>query len=162
MFALLHSAPTRAMMIGVAAGMRSQIPNAVLAWHRDDVPFSARWRRWPLFRNRWGRRLLLASGTGELIGDKVPGIPPRTEPGPLLGRLFFGGIAGAAVGSERGGKEPIVRGALLGMGGAAIGAVGGTKTRAAVVEMTGLPDPAVAIVEDAAAVSLANLAVTQQ
>ena len=162
MLGFLRSAPARALMIGAAAGLRSQTPTAVLAWHRDDAPLLARWKRWPLFRSTWGRRLLMLSGAGEMVVDKLPGLPPRTDPGPLFGRLLFGGIAGATLGSERPGKGPMIRGALLGMAGAGVGATAGTKGRAAVAEKSGLPDPAVAVIEDAVVVALANRAVTRR
>jgi uncharacterized membrane protein len=159
---LTHSVVARALLIGLAAGLRSQVPGAVLAWHRDEAPLRARWRRWPVLRSAWGRRLLVANGTGEALVDKLPGLPPRTDPRPLFGRLLFGGLAGAAIGSERPGKGSIARGAVAGMAGAAIGTVGATRSRAAVAELTGLPDPAVAVVEDVAAISMANRAVTNR
>lgn len=146
----------RALLIGITAGMRSQAPAAVLAWNQPDAPWHARWRRWPLLRSTWGRRLLMANAAGEIAVDKAPMVPPRTDPGPLFGRILFGGLAGAAIGSEGGGRGPIVRGAIAGALGGAIGSFGGMQARAALVEATGLPDPAVAVVEDLAALSLAN------
>lgn len=153
---VLRSTLLRALLIGVTAGMRSQTPGAVLAWNQQDAPWYARWRRWPVYRSTWGRRALLLSGAGELIGDKSPLVPPRTNPGPLFGRMLFGGIAGAAIGSEGRGRGPIVRGAIAGAAGGALGSFGGQYARAALVRMTGLPDPAVAVVEDIAAVTLAS------
>jgi uncharacterized membrane protein len=76
--------------------------------------------------------------------------------------MLFGGVAGAAIGSERPGKGSIARGAMTGIVGAAIGTMGATKARAAVTAMTGLPDPVVAMVEDVAAISMANRAVTKR
>ncbi len=162
MFGFIHSVTARALLMGLAAGLRSQVPGATLAWQHDDAPFFSGWRRWPVFRNVWGRRLLIANGAGEALVDKLPGLPARTEPGPLFGRLIFGGIAGAAIGSERSGKGSIARGAMAGMVGAVLGTVGATKARAAITAWTGLPDPVVAVVEDVAAVSMATRAVTKR
>jgi uncharacterized membrane protein len=153
---LTRSTLLRSLLIGVVAGMRSQTPGAVLAWRQPEAPPLARWRAWPVLRNTWGRRALTLSGAGELAADKSPLVPPRTNPGPLFGRMLFGGLAGAAIGSEGRGRGPVVRGAIAGAAGGAIGTFGGQRARAALVEMTGLPDPAVAVVEDIAAVTLAN------
>jgi uncharacterized membrane protein len=149
----------RALRLGVAAGMRSQTPGAVLAWHQPDAARSARWRSWPGLGNAWGRRVLILSGAGELAADKLPITPPRTEPGSLSSRLVFGTLAGVAIGTEGSGRGTLVAGGLAGLAGAAIGAFGGQRARQAVVNMTGLPDPAVAVVEDIAAITLANSAV---
>lgn len=162
MFGFLRSVPVRAFLIGIAAGMRSQTPVAVLAWHHDDAPRHARWRRWPILRSVWGRRVLTLAWGGEVLGDKSPMAPPRTQPGPLFGRVLFGGIAGAAIGSERRGKGSIAMGFVIGAIGSAIGSFGGMHTRAAMVEATGLPDPTIAVVEDIAALSIARRAVTKR
>lgn len=59
-------------------------------------------------------RLLPMLAVGEMIADKLPWIPPRTEPLPLLGRALLGAMAGAVIGRRAG------TGALLP---AAVGAV---------------------------------------
>lgn len=146
----------RALALGIAAGMRSQTPGAVLAWRQPDAPRRAGWRSWPIMRNAWGRRALMLGAAGELVADKLPDTPPRTTPGSLTGRLVFGTLAGVAIGTEGRGKAALVKGAIAGAIGAAIGSFGGMRARRAVVDMTGLPDPAVAVVEDLAAISLAN------
>ncbi len=162
MFGFTRSNLFRALALGVVAGMRSQMPGAMLALRQPDAPRSAGWRSWPILRNTWGRRSLMLSGAGELIGDKLPNIPPRTSPGSLTGRLMFGALAGLAIGSEGRGKAALIKGAVAGMIGAAIGSFGGYRARKALVNMTGLPDPAVAVVEDLAAVTLANRAIQRR
>lgn len=146
----------RALALGIVAGMRSQMPGAALAFRQPDAPLSAGWRSWPILRNTWGRRGLMLAGAGEMIGDKLPATPNRTDANALAGRLLFGAVAGLAIGSEGRGKGTLVRGAIAGTLGSAIGTFGGYRTRKALVNMTGLPDPAVAVVEDLAAISLAN------
>jgi uncharacterized membrane protein len=149
----------RALCLGVAAGMRSQVPGAVLAFRQPDAPRRAGWRSWPVLRNAWGRRALMLSGAGELVADKLPDIPPRTSPGSLSGRLLFGALAGIAIGTEGRGTWALVKGGIAGAIGAALGSFGGERARAVLVNMTGLPDPSVAVVEDLAAISLANGAI---
>lgn len=162
MLGFTRSLPFRALMLGIAAGMRSQTPGAVLAYRQADAPRRAGWRSWPVLRGAWGRRALMLGGAGELAADKLPDIPPRTAPGSLGGRLVFGTLAGLAIGSEGQGAGALAQGAIAGVIGALIGAFGGQRARQAVVDMTGLPDPAVAVVEDLAAVSMANTAVQRR
>ena len=159
MFGSSRSNVLRALQLGIAAGMRSQMPGAMLAWHQPTAPPSARWRSWPVLRNTWGRRLMIASGAGELVGDKLPMTPSRLKPGPLAGRLMLGVFAGAAIGSEGTGKSSLAKGAVTGLIGATIGNVAGYHARKTMVEATGMPDPAVAVVEDAIAITLASNAV---
>lgn len=156
MLGFTRSIVFRALSLGIVAGMRSQTPGAMLAFRQPHAPQRAGWRSWPVLSHAWGRRALMLSGAGELVADKLPDTPPRTSPGSLTGRLIFGTMAGLAIGTEGRGKAALVKGAIAGLLGAAIGSFGGQRARQAVVDMTGLPDPAVAVVEDLAAVSLAN------
>lgn len=99
--------------------------------------------------------MLMLFGAGEVIGDKLPMTPSRVDPAPLVGRLLIGALGGIAIGSERLGKREVVRGAIAGVFGAVAGSFGGYHARKAITEATGLPDPAVAIAEDALAFALA-------
>lgn len=159
MFGASRPLALRALTLGIATGLRSQIANGTLAAHYDDAPRWAGWRRWPVFRSTPGRKALMMSSIGEIAGDKLPMTPSRLAPGPLVGRIAFGGLAGAAIGSEGAGRMSIVRGALFGIAGAVIGNVGGYHARKTVAEATGLPDPVVAVAEDAIAISLARASV---
>ncbi len=162
MFGFTRSIVFRALGLGIAAGIRSQSPGAVLAYRQPVAPRRAGWRAWPLLRNAWGRRALMLSGAGELVADKLPDIPPRTSPGSLAGRLLFGTLAGVAIGTEGRGKAALVKGGLAGATGALIGAFGGMRSRQAIVDVTGLPDPAVAVIGDLAAITLANSAIQRR
>jgi uncharacterized membrane protein len=86
--------------------------------------------------------VLLAAG-GELIADKLPGMPSRLEPRGLTGRLLSGAIAGRQVAGAPG--------AAGGAGAALASAFIGNRARTAV------PTPLAAIAEDCLAVSLATL-----
>jgi uncharacterized membrane protein len=88
---------------------------------------------------------LLAAG--ELVADKLPFIPARTQAGPLAARAVTGGISGAAICSAT--KRPWWVGALLG-GSAAIGAsFGAYKLRKFLTEEKKLPNTLVGVLEDA-------------
>ena len=101
--------------------------------------------------SEWHRRLLLLA-LGEFVGDKLPFTPSRLELGPLFGRMLFGGLAGAAIASEA--RRSPALGAVLGVGGAVLGAQAGYHARAALDEVTGIPDPVWGAAEDVAAVTL--------
>jgi uncharacterized membrane protein len=85
---------------------------------------------------------------GELVGDKLPATPSRTSLPPLLGRAASGALVGAAVFASEGRRATI--GAALGSSAAIAAGLAGERIRALTVEKTGLPDPVVALAEDAA------------
>jgi uncharacterized membrane protein len=146
----------RAGLLGIVAGLRSQLPTAALA-ARDLEPESG-----PLafLGSGGGRRASYLAAAGEIVADKLPVTPSRMERGQLIGRVISGGIAGAVLASARG-----VRGARLVLpvataaAGAYLGSWGGYTARKAVGTATGLPDPVVAVGEDLVAVGLAAVAV---
>lgn len=127
-----------AALLGAASGLRAATPWGVLAL-RGGAGGGIR-RVAPL----------LAAG-GELLGDKLPATPSRTSPPPLIARFASGAGAGALVGRT-------AAGAALGAVAAGAAAFAGERARAAIGRRGGLPDPAVALVEDALAIGLALLA----
>jgi len=146
---------SRALTLGIVGGLRSQLPMAALALRRGSAPASAGWREWPILRSKWGRVALVAAGAGEMVGDKLPITPSRLEPKALLGRIAFGGLAGAAIGTEGRGTQPLLVGILLGAVGSVAGSFVGYHVRRKLGQWTGLPDPVVALGEDATAIALA-------
>ncbi|MBX6364132.1 MAG: DUF4126 domain-containing protein [Gemmatimonadetes bacterium] len=86
---------------GVIAGLRSLSAPQLLG-----RGLSRRRRR----RGRLGRMLgsraavwpLRVAALGELVVDKLPGVPARTDPLPLLGRAATGALCGLAVAGELG------------------------------------------------------------
>ena len=151
-----------AAALGWAAGMRSMTPPAVLARAvrnaRPPVPALARRRPQParaLGTDRASRLLPLAA-LGEIVADKLPAIPGRTDVAPLLGRIGSGALAGAAVAAAR--RRGVVLPALIGATSAAASSFVMMEARRRAVEALGVPDPAVAVVEDALAVGIAAAA----
>lgn len=146
-------------LLGVVAGLRSQLPNAVLA-ARGLEPADGPLR---LLGSGAGRRAAYLAAVGELVADKLPATPSRVEPGPLVGRVVSGALAGAAFASAAGVRgarlvPPAVAGAL----GAYAGTWGGYLARRTAVERSGLPDPVVAAGEDLLAVGLALAALPRE
>lgn len=143
-------------LLGVVAGLRSQLPGAVLA-ARGLEPAHGPLK---LLGSSVGRRAAYLAAVGELVVDKLPATPSRVEGGALVPRVVSGALAGATLASATG-----VRGArlvlpvLAGGVGAWAGSWGGYLARRAAVERTGLPDPVVAVAEDLLAGGLALAAV---
>ena len=84
---------------------------------------------------------------GELIGDKLPNTPARTEM-PVLGfRILSGGTCGALLNETE--RQSVATGAVAGGFGAVVGSFLFMRLRLWIDEELGLPDPVVALVEDA-------------
>jgi len=151
----------RVAQLGVVAGLRSQLPFALLALAARRGEFAAdAGRPLALLRASAALPLLGFAAVGELVGDKLPTTPSRLAPGPLLGRVAFGAAAGAAVAREAG--RAVGLPAALGGAGAALGSVVGYRLRAGAGRATGLPDPILAVVEDALAIGLGVVALRRR
>ncbi|MEK6309800.1 MAG: DUF4126 family protein [Curtobacterium sp.] len=149
----------RTLALGVLSGGRSATPLAVLALNHDNAKLSGAWQDWKVFATPLGRGLLVAGAVGELIGDKLPATPSRIGFPAILGRVASGALAGAALGTT-GRKNLVVEGAILGGVGAIVGSFVGWAARKAVGGVTHLPDPVVALAEDAAVIAGSVKAVT--
>ena len=143
-------------LLGLVTGMRSMTAMAVLCWfaYKGDLSLDGTWAA-------WAAKLVTAIvftilALGELVADKLPKTPNRTAPGPLIGRVIFGGLVGSIVAAGLNGSE--FEGAILGIGGALIGAFGGFLIRREIVLRTGYKDWRVALAEDASAIFFAVLA----
>ena len=137
-------------LVGFAtlAGIRSQSAPAFLTHlltHRPNPGLAGsplRFMRKPLVATAW--KLVAA---GEMLTDKLPGVPNRTAPPILLGRLLSGALVGAAWYKSQHGST---------WGGAALGAaIAGAATfasfalRMGVSRAAGLPVALVGAGEDA-------------
>lgn len=118
--------------------MRTFVPPAALA-------ISGRMAKGP------GRYVLLAAALGELVQDKVPGVPARVEPIGMVARLVASGVAGHQIAGRRGAGAAVTT--------AAVSALGTWSGRGALVDATGVADPALAVGEDVLALTIAGLAV---
>jgi uncharacterized membrane protein len=133
-------------LLGLATGLRSMTPMAVLCWfaYFEYLPVDGTWAAWT------GKLTTVVIFTvfalAELVNDKLPRTPNRTARVPLLVRLVLGGLAGAIAATAMVGSA--VEGILLGMLGAALGAFGGLMVRRDLVEKFGCADWPVALAED--------------
>ena len=141
------------------AGLRSLTAPAVVAWgahlgwlnlHGSPLAFMGSITAVAIFS-------LLA--IGELIADKLPTIPKRTAPAPLLARIITGGLCGACLLATA--EKSLVAGAILGGTGAVIGAFLGYDIRRRLVNNLHIKDFVVAVCEDVVAVGRALFLVSR-
>jgi len=139
-----------ALLIGVVSGLRSVTAPAVVAWgahlswlnlHNTALSFMASTAAVVMFT-------LLA--LVELIADKLPSTPSRTEPVGLIARILLGGLSGACVAVS--GAQSIVVGAVLGAVGGVAGAFAGYQARTRLVKALKVPDFVIALLGDAVAI----------
>lgn len=128
------SSPAPAAALGAVSGLRTFTAPGVLAAR-------GRWGRGPL---SW---ILPLAAAGELLGDKLPVIPPRSDPASFIARVTSGAATGAAVGGARG--------AGLGATGAAATTYASERLRSLVGQRTGIPDVVLGAAEDAVAAGVA-------
>lgn len=149
----------RAAGLGAVSGLRSLTGAAVVA---HELAGRGGLRRRRIRRRgrpleRWLSRTTVARplellALGELIADKLPGLPARIAPGPLVARAVIGGV----LGSLAAGREWRVGGPLIGAGSAVAAAFVGWWVRREAARATHLPDGALAAAEDALALALAG------
>jgi uncharacterized membrane protein len=114
--------------------MRSMTaPAVVTAGRRDDTA-----------------ALVAVLALGELLADKLPFVPSRSQPAPLLFRAGSGAFS--ALRLAPGGDRRVV--GVLGAAGAIAGAILFERLRRSVVQNTPIPDFIVALAEDALAFNL--------
>jgi uncharacterized membrane protein len=138
-----------AFLMGCICGLRSMTAPAVVAWGahlgwlhlRGGLAF---------FANRISLVIFSLFAVGELIADKLPFIPPRTQLGPLGVRVVFGALCAAALCDSSGASQ--VLGAILGALGAVAGTFAGYFYRRALSPGAKVPDFLVALLEDLVAV----------
>lgn len=139
--------------IGVIAGMRSLSAPALVA-HKlaalqpDPLPGS----KLHFMASPKTASVLTVLAGGELIGDKLPNAPNRTEAQSVSFRMASGAVCGAAL-SEAEGKQ-VKLGALFGGLGALVGTFAFFHLRHWLTHEKGLPDPLVALAEDALAIGV--------
>ena len=95
---------------------------------------------------------------GELIADKLPGIPSRIQPGPLTARFFLGGFCAAALAVDAG--MFWVFPAILGGISAIVGAYTGYWLRRGITSR-GIKDLPITLLEDASAILLGLFTVSR-
>ena len=148
-----------AFLLGVAAGMRSMTPMAVVTW--------AAQLRWPQLQQTslafltapLTAYIFTACAAIELVLDKLPFTPSRLAAGSLAARTIFGGLAAAALCAA--GQQSIVVGAVVGAVGGISGSFAGYHVRHYLTASLKAPALPIALAEDVLAIGIALFAVTR-
>jgi uncharacterized membrane protein len=137
-----------AFLIGCVCGLRSMTAPAVVAWGAHLGWLHLQGSLLAFFANKISLVIFSLFAIGELIADKLPFIPARTQLGPLAVRIIFGAMCGAAL-SIAGSGLPLF-GSILGGLGALAGTFAGYHYRRSLSGK--VPDLLLALLEDLAAV----------
>lgn len=136
--------------IGIIAGLRSLTAPALVSWaaYLGWLDLSGSWLSFA--GSRTAAIILSLLALGELVADKLPKTPKRTDLGPLVFRVITGGFSSMALCASA--HQPLVIGTILGVLGAIAGAFAGYEIRHRLVKTFGFPDYGVAAAEDIVAI----------
>src|SRR5262245_12482793 len=139
-----------AFLIGLLNGLRSFTAPAATAWaaHLGWLKLDG---ALSYIGSLPAALILTVLALGELVADKLPKTPSRTEALGLSARILMGALTGACVAA--GGGANAIAGAVLGVVGAVAGCFGGYQVRTRLVKALGTPDYVVAVAEDLVAIA---------
>ena len=143
----------KAFEIGVIAGMRTMTAPALVSYKLSHTepsrsvgpPLSD--SNLHFMTSATTTNVLAVLAGGELIADKLPNTPDRIGQPQVWGRIASGALSAAALTEADGESAPI--GAIIGALGAVAGAFAFFHLRRWLTHEQGLPDPLVAVAEDA-------------
>lgn len=139
-----------ALILGIIAGLRAVMALAAISWAAwlGNLDLSQTWLSFLGFE--WTPWIISAASVAELVNDKLPGTPSRKTVPQFAVRIVAGGISGVAVALPTGNW---IAGLLIGVLGAVLGTLGGSKLRAVLASALHKDLPA-ALLEDALALLL--------
>ena len=146
-----------ALGIGIVAGLRSLTAPAVIAWAAHLGWLNLHGSPLAFMQSTAAVAIFTLLAIGELVADKLPVIPKRTAPAPLMARIVTGGLCGACLCAAAG--TSLAAGALLGGIGGIVGAFLGYGIRKRLD--LHIKDLVVAVCEDVVAVGLALFLVSR-
>lgn len=135
--------------IGAVAGLRSLLAPAAVSQAASRRMLRLRGPAVEFLRSERSANILAALAVAELVADKLPFTPDRTEPPSLLFRAASGALCGAAVASSL--RKSAVTGAILGSA-AAVGAAFAGRELRRIGQRNNWPDVPVALLEDVLAI----------
>jgi uncharacterized membrane protein len=138
---------SQALGLGAISGLRSLSGPAFVSRAASDEQFDLDGTPLDFLGSKRLSQVMIVMSLGELVADKLSITPSRSSPPVLLWRAASGGLVGAVSFISEGRRA--TTGAVLGSIAAIAAAVIGERLRALVGEKTGLPDPLVALAEDA-------------
>lgn len=138
--------------LGAVAGMRSITAPALLSSSLRQHPSgrlahsALSWLQTPAAAN-----ILKTLAGAEMVGDKLPNAPDRTELPVLTGRALSGALVGAVLYKTNRGS--LLTGAVVGSLGAVVGSYAALYLRKLASQRTALQEPWTGLVEDALTVA---------
>ena len=141
---------SRASALGVVSGLRAMLAPALLSYAGSQK--SSGNLKNNFLASPKVSIILGMFAAGELIGDKLPFTPNRTEPQGLGGRIVSGAIVGGTLCAAN--KKSAWTGAAAGALAAIAAAYAGQHIRQALAEKSGVPSAALGVVEDVIAISI--------
>jgi uncharacterized membrane protein len=123
---------------------------AIVSWAAEQKWIHSPSQSLAFLKSKKTVSLVSALAVGELVADKLPFTPNRTEPAGLAVRVLTGGFSAGALCASR--KRSVAAGAVLGGLAAIAGAFIGYATRRTLHGRFNFSDTALAFAEDAIAV----------
>jgi uncharacterized membrane protein len=141
-----------AAAMGAAAGIRTFTAPAVIAQlaRRGELEISCDYLG--ALAKPIAAHALAVLAVSEIIADKLPMTPNRTDLGGLIPRIVSGALCGATLGCAQ--EQSFGAGALAGALGAVSGTFASFYLRRLLTKSVGIPDLPVALIEDALAVGI--------
>ena len=153
----MANAYSKAVWLGIVAGMRSMSAPAIVSRHYSSVrsaELDASALSFIASPAHAAVSNILASG--ERVADKFPFIPDRIDTGSLGFRPLSGGFCGAVICTAE--RENRAAGAIAGALGAVVSAYAMYYLRKTIAERTGAPDALLGLAEDALAAGIGSAA----
>lgn len=136
-----------AFLLGATAGPRTSAPITAVTWAARLGWIDLKGSRLAFLASPWAVAVTTPMALSELVIDKLPATPSRTQPGAIAARAASGALAGAALGAGR----PVAGlAALAGAVGAGAATLLGHALRMQLAKAAGKDWP-VAVTEDALA-----------
>lgn len=146
-----------AVCIGMIAGLRALTGPAVICWmaHLEFLHLAG--TRLAFMASIAAVIIFTALALGEIVNDKLPKTPPRTEAAGFGARILMAILGGSALAMASGASVPLC--AVLAIVGAVIGTYGGYFARRGIVQALHSRDFPIAVLEDLVAIGGAILIV---
>ena len=146
---------TKAVLVGIIAGMRSMSAPALISDHFSKEP-SREFEASPLrvLTSPTSAAVLKTLAVGEMLADKTPFVPDRIATPSLAFRAVSGSVCGAAVCTAE--RERAGVGAVIGAAAAAASTFAFYYLRREIGARSGLPDPILGLTEDALVVAFSS------
>jgi uncharacterized membrane protein len=135
----------KASALGAVAGLRAFTVPALLGYFASNQENNSS-------ASRKVSAILGLLAAGEIVGDKLPFTPNRTDAPGLIARIISGAAVGGLVCAH--GKKSVPAGIAIGVASSVAAAYAGQHIRQAIAEKSGVPSAVLGAVEDAIAIGI--------